>query len=135
MASRESLHQSRQDVRRVDRPSRTLSQFLLSCRTPSRQAIRKLLFCHFLRDEKHNTYLSEEVVIKVVLLLVCLRRHEVRVQLVSQVVALVGRWSRNMLTILKMLTRLTRREDVKEKRRKWKEQEGKKSWGFLLLEE
>ena len=39
-------------------------------------------------------YLSEEVVIKVVLLLVCLRRHEVRVQLVSQVVTLVERHSR-----------------------------------------
>ena len=93
-ASRESPLQSRQDVQRADRPSRTLSQFLLSCRTPSRQAIRKLLFCHFLRDDKHNTYLSEEVVIKVVLLLVCLRRHEVRVQLVSQVVTLVERHSR-----------------------------------------
>ena len=36
-------------------------------------------------------YLSEEVVVEVVLLLVCVRRHEVRVQLVSQVVALVGK--------------------------------------------
>ena len=91
-ASQESPLQSHQDVLRADRPSRTLSQFLLSCRTPSRQAIRKLLFCHFLRDE-HNTYLSEEVVIKVVLLLVCLRRHEVGIKLVGQVVALVERLS------------------------------------------
>ena len=88
-------------------------------------------------------YLSEEVVIKVVLLLVCLRRHEVRVQLVSQVVTLVERHSWKSSFFFSKFTLLDIDFDevkvgcisISGKVVEIEKKEGKTRSGFLLQEE